>query len=112
MDGITSSSVDRSGRSICLQRSRARADRLLGPLTVVAGIVWAILQPYRLTLLHPHGQGFWWLVIEPPLLVDGGGVVLRARRRAAARRRPRGATVEPRSEMVHWLFGIGSSSSA
>jgi len=49
--------------------TRARAISLLGPLTVVTGIVWAIVQPYRLTLLHPHGQGFWWLAIEPPLLV-------------------------------------------
>ena len=55
--------------------SRARAISLLGPLTVVAGIVWAIIQPYRLTLLHPHGQGFWWLAIEPPLLVVGVGIV-------------------------------------
>jgi len=54
---------------------RARAISLLGPLTVAAGIVWAIVQPYRLTLLHPHGQGFWWLVIEPPLLVVFAGVV-------------------------------------
>ena len=53
---------------------RARAIALLGPLTVAAGIVWAILQPYRLTLLHPHGQGFWWLAIEPPLLVIAAGV--------------------------------------
>ena len=41
----------------------------LGPTTVLAGVVWALLQPYRLTLLHPHGQGFWWLAVEPPLLV-------------------------------------------
>jgi ABC-type polysaccharide/polyol phosphate export permease len=33
------------------------------------------VQPYRITLLHPHGQGFWWLVIEPPLLVIAAGVV-------------------------------------
>ena len=55
--------------------TRARAIALLGPLTVAAGIVWAIVQPYRLTLLHPDGQGFWWLVIEPPLLVVLAGVV-------------------------------------
>jgi hypothetical protein len=55
--------------------SRARAISLLGPVTVVVGIVWAIIQPYRLTLLHPRGQGFWWLVIEPPLLVAFAGVV-------------------------------------
>jgi hypothetical protein len=55
--------------------TRARAISLLGPLTVVAGIVWAIVQPYRLTLLHPHGQGFWWLAVEPPLLVVFAGIV-------------------------------------
>jgi hypothetical protein len=55
--------------------TRARTIALLGPLTVVAGIVWAIVQPYRLTLLHPHHQGFWWLAVEPPLLVVFAGVV-------------------------------------
>lgn len=53
---------------------RAQAVSLLGPVTVAAGLVWAILQPYRLTLLHPMHQGFWWLVIEPPLLVAAAGV--------------------------------------
>jgi formate hydrogenlyase subunit 3/multisubunit Na+/H+ antiporter MnhD subunit len=55
--------------------TRARVISLLGPITVVAGIVWAIIQPYRLTLLHPSGQGFWWLAIEPPALVVIAGVV-------------------------------------
>jgi hypothetical protein len=64
-----------------LPRARARHDRraaavsLLGPATVAAGVVWALLQPYRITLLHPHGQGFWWLVVEPPLLVMLAGIV-------------------------------------
>ena len=31
--------------------------------------MWAVVQPYRVTLLHPDGQGFWWLFVEPPLLV-------------------------------------------
>jgi hypothetical protein len=53
---------------------RARAIGLLGPLTVLAGLGWAIVQPYRLTLLHPHHQGFWWLVTEPPLLVAAAGL--------------------------------------
>jgi hypothetical protein len=48
---------------------------LLGPLTAAVGLVWAVLQPYRLTLLHPLHQGFWWLVIEPPLLVIAAGIV-------------------------------------
>ena len=55
--------------------ARARAVGLLGPLTMLGGVVWAFLQPYRLTLLHPHGQGFWWLLVEPPLLVVGVGIV-------------------------------------
>jgi hypothetical protein len=48
---------------------RARLIGLLGPSTAAVGVVWAVIQPYRITLLHPHGQGFWWLVAEPPLWV-------------------------------------------
>jgi hypothetical protein len=58
-----------------LRQARARAIGLLGPLTVAAGVCWALIQPYRLTLLHPHGQGFWWLAVEPPLLVAAAGIV-------------------------------------
>jgi hypothetical protein len=47
---------------------------LLGPVTAAGGVVWAILQPWRLTILHPLHQGFWWLVVEPPLLVIGAGI--------------------------------------
>jgi len=54
---------------------RAQAVSLIGPLIAAAGIVWAILQPYRVTLLHPRGQGFWWLLVEPPLLVVGIGAL-------------------------------------
>jgi hypothetical protein len=54
--------------------ARAVAISALGPLTTLGGVVWAILQPYRVTLLHPRGQGFWWLVIEPPVLVAAAGV--------------------------------------
>jgi hypothetical protein len=42
---------------------------------VVAGIVWALVQPYRVTLLDPHGQGFWWLISQPPLYVIVVGVL-------------------------------------
>ena len=54
---------------------RARAVGLIGPLVVVGGIVWAILQPYRITLLHPRGESFWFLFVEPPLLVIAAGIV-------------------------------------
>lgn len=48
---------------------RSVAINLIGPTTMLAGVVWAFLQPYRLTILHPRGQGFWWLISEPPLYV-------------------------------------------
>jgi len=55
--------------------ARARIVSALGPLTALAGVIWAIAQPYRITLLHPRGQGFWWLFVEPPLLVIAVGLV-------------------------------------
>ena len=62
--------------SAALRRSvRTLAISALGPLTMAGGVAWAFLQPYRITLLHPHGQGFWWLVVEPPLLVVLVGAV-------------------------------------
>jgi hypothetical protein len=59
-----------AGRSL-----RVRLVLGLGPLTILAGVAWALVQPYRVTLLHPHGQGFWWLVSEPPLYVVLAGLV-------------------------------------
>ena len=59
-----------------LQRTatRARVVSALGPVTMLGGVVWALIQPYRVTLLHPTGQGFWWLFVEPPLLVIAVGL--------------------------------------
>jgi hypothetical protein len=54
--------------------TRALVVLALGPLTMLVGVVWAFVQPWRVTLLHPHGQGFWWLVGEPPLLVVVAGL--------------------------------------
>jgi hypothetical protein len=59
-----------------LQRvaTRARIVSALGPATALAGVIWALVQPYRITLLHPRGQGFWWLLVEAPLLVVAVGL--------------------------------------
>jgi len=54
---------------------RVVAVNLIGPLTMLAGVAWAFLQPYRLTFLHPHDQGFWWLFSEPPLYVVLVGLI-------------------------------------
>jgi hypothetical protein len=55
--------------------ARALAVGALGPMAIAAGVVWALLQPERITLLHPRGQGFWWLLAEPPLLVAAAGAL-------------------------------------
>ena len=55
--------------------SRAWTIAALGPTTMLGGVAWAFLQPYRITVLHPRGQGFWWLLVEPPLLAIAVGVV-------------------------------------
>src|SRR5204863_3131755 len=71
MNAELASQLERSiGRT-----ARARAVSALGPLTFAGGLVWAFVQPYRVTLLHPHGQGFWWLFVEPPLLVMLVGIL-------------------------------------
>lgn len=57
---------------------RSLAVSALGPVTVLAGLAWALLQPYRITLLHPAGEGFWSLVVQPPLLVVLVGVLFHA----------------------------------
>ena len=56
---------------------RARIVLALGPATMVGGVAWAVLQPWRLTVLHPHGQGVWWLLAEPPLYVILVGLFFR-----------------------------------
>ena len=57
--------------------TRVRVVLALGPVTSLAGVVWALAQPWRLTLLHPMGQGFWWLFAEPPLYIVLVGLLFR-----------------------------------
>ena len=68
----------RIGRARSATAVRVRLVLALGPVTSLGGVVWALLQPWRLTLLHPYGQGFWWLLAEPPLYVVLVGVLFRA----------------------------------
>ena len=48
---------------------RNTAVSALGPLTALAGLVWALVQPYRITVLDPDKHSFWYLAVQPPLLV-------------------------------------------
>ena len=55
---------------------RARIVLGLGPATILAGLVWALLQPYRLTSLPPLGLGVGWRGGgAPPLYVVLAGIV-------------------------------------
>jgi uncharacterized membrane protein len=54
---------------------RARLISSIGPLTALGGALWAVLQPDRITLLHPLSNSLWWLVVEPPIYVVLVGVL-------------------------------------
>ena len=54
---------------------RALAVQVLGPVTVVCGIVWAVAQPYRIVFLDRDGRGFYDYLLQGPLLVILVGLV-------------------------------------
>lgn len=70
---------------------RPTALRAIGPLAVLAGLAWAVAQPYRLTLLDPGAHGIWDHLAQPPLLVLLVGVVFHL-----AVARPLARELEPR----------------
>jgi hypothetical protein len=57
------------------QSRRHTAVSALGPLTALAGLIWALIQPYRITMLDPDGHSLWYLVVQPPLLVMLAGAI-------------------------------------
>lgn len=42
---------------------------------MIAGLVWAVAQPYRIVFLDPDGKGIYDFLFEPPLLVVIVGLV-------------------------------------
>ena len=68
---------ERETERTAARSARVRVVLAMGPVTALAGIAWALVQPWRLTLLHPFGQGFWWLLAEPPLYVVLVGALFR-----------------------------------
>lgn len=65
----------RRPRSVNWRQRRIVGVQLLGPLTILAGVVWAIAQPWRIAFLYPAGKGFYDYVAQPPLLVVLVGLV-------------------------------------
>jgi hypothetical protein len=66
MTSQTATHVEPRARSL---NARQVVLSLLGPLTALLAVGWAIAQPWRITLLHPHGETFWWLAVQPPLWI-------------------------------------------
>ena len=62
-------------RSSVRKPARVLAVEAIAPFTVVAGIAWAIAQPYRIAFLYPEGKGLYDFLAQPPLLVVLVGVV-------------------------------------
>jgi hypothetical protein len=54
---------------------KALAVQLLGPATMLAGLVWAVAQPYRIVFLHRDGKDAYDYLAQPPLLVVLVGLV-------------------------------------
>ncbi len=61
--------LERRSRGAARRQRRAIAVLLLGPLTMLGGLVWAIAQPYRIVFLSPEGKGLYDYIAQPPLLV-------------------------------------------
>jgi hypothetical protein len=46
----------------------------IGPLTMLAGAVWAVAQPYRIVFLDREGKGLYDFLVQAPLLVIAVGL--------------------------------------
>jgi hypothetical protein len=60
------------------RQRRTVAVLLLGPATILGGLVWAMAQPYRFDFLEPEGKGIYDYLVQPPLLVVLVGIVFGA----------------------------------
>lgn len=67
--------VGQGARARTRHSRRHTAVSALGPVTALAGLIWALVQPFRITLLDPDKHTFWYLAVQPPLLVMLVGVV-------------------------------------
>jgi hypothetical protein len=65
----TSIPSDRRRQGIERRPWRALAVQLLGPLTIVGGLVWGVAQPYRILILdRARGGDLYDYVFQGPLL--------------------------------------------
>jgi hypothetical protein len=65
----TGISTEEAHEGVARRPWRTLAVQLLGPVTIVGGLVWAVAQPYRIVLLNREGQGIYEYLFQAPLLV-------------------------------------------
>jgi hypothetical protein len=66
---------ERERRGRARRQWRPLAVQLLGPLTILGGLVWAVAQPYRIVVLDRDGQGLYDYLFQAPLLAIAVGLV-------------------------------------
>ena len=62
-------------QEVSRRSARMLAIEFLGPLTMLGGVVWAILQPYRIVFFDRVDKGFYDYLFQAPLLVILVGLV-------------------------------------
>jgi hypothetical protein len=67
--GGVSKRAARLRTAIARRELRVLAIQLLGPLTILGGVVWAVAQPYRVSLAHTAEKGMYYVLVQGPLLV-------------------------------------------
>jgi hypothetical protein len=72
---IATSIPRKDARRVVRRPWRPLAVQLLGPLTILGGLVWAIAQPYRIVLLDRDGRGLYDYLFQAPLLAIVVGLV-------------------------------------
>jgi hypothetical protein len=73
---IASSIPSEEARQVVERRPwRTFAVQLLGPITILGGLVWAVAQPYRIVFLERDDRGVYDYLFQAPLLVVLVGLV-------------------------------------
>ena len=78
MSSDIATSIPREREQQGVERSpwRALAVQLLGPITILAGLIWGVAQPYRILIPdRDHGGNLYDYVFQGPLLVIVVGLV-------------------------------------
>lgn len=75
MSSEVATSIPRESRAARQRSARALGVQLLGPLTVLGGLVWAVAQPYRIVLLDRADRDLYDYLVQPPLLVVAVGLL-------------------------------------